>query len=288
MSRQSLPIAQVIRHRDQNVPTFLYGTAWKEEQTEDLTRMALEAGFLGIDTANQRRHYHEAGVGDALKSLREQGKIKRNDLFLQSKFTHASSQDHRIPYDAKADFASQVEQSLQSSLSHLQTDYLDAYILHGPFSRSGLGEADRKVWRRMESFHNAGVVRLIGVSNVDLEQLRLLVDQAQVKPAFVQNRCYANTGWDAEIRQYCHDQDILYQGFSLLTANEHALNRPEIYDIISRYDCTLAQAVFRFAMQLGMIPLTGTGNPSHMRQDLSVYGLELKPADIDTIERIAV
>ena len=50
------------------IPTFLYGTAWKEDATERLTRLAIDAGFRGIDTANQRRHYHEAGVGEALAS----------------------------------------------------------------------------------------------------------------------------------------------------------------------------------------------------------------------------
>lgn len=288
MTKTVLPIDRVTIHRGLRIPTFLYGTAWKEDQTEDLTRLAVESGFLGIDTANQRRHYHEAGVGEALKLLFEQGKVERRELFLQSKFTYASSQDHRIPYDAKADYAGQVEQSLRSSLAHLHVDYLDSYLLHGPYSRRGLGQADAEVWRSMEKWQGKGLIKLLGVSNVDLEQLEALFELAQVKPAFVQNRCYANTGWDADVRRFCRQHGLLYQGFSLLTANERVLNRPEVYDIIARHGCTLAQVVFRFALQVGMMPLTGTSNESHMRQDLASYDFMLAPADIDTIERIAL
>ena len=149
-------------------------------------------------------------------------------------------------------------------------------------------DAAKEIWRQMESFQEAGMIRLIGVSNVDLEQLQLLVDKAKIQPAFVQNRCYAHSQWDCEIRNFCREHDICYQGFSLLTANERALNRPEIYSIISRRDITLAQAVFRFALQVGIIPITGTCSQSHMLQDLAVYDFELDPADIDLIEQIAI
>src|SRR5438105_2429802 len=119
-------------------PTFLYGTAWKEEKTEPLTCQALEMGFVGIDTANQRKHYYEEGVGKAIKSFLSAGIKKREGLFIQTKFTFAQGQDHRKPYDANAPGAIQVRQSFESSLQHLGLDYLDSYILHGPFTRRGL------------------------------------------------------------------------------------------------------------------------------------------------------
>src|SRR5688572_3904647 len=113
------------------VPPLLYGTAWKEDATSSLVAQALEAGFRGIDTANQRRHYHEVGVGEALKAAFVQG-LDRDALFLQTKFTYVHGQDHRLPYDPKAPPAKQVEHSFASSLEHLGTDRLDAYLLHGP------------------------------------------------------------------------------------------------------------------------------------------------------------
>src|SRR5216117_2073776 len=92
------------------IPDFLYGTAWKEDRTPALTELALDAGFRGIDTANQRRHYFEAGVGEALAAAFAAG-LARDDLFLQTKFTYAGGQDHRLPYDPRAPLATQVEQS---------------------------------------------------------------------------------------------------------------------------------------------------------------------------------
>src|SRR5687767_14161300 len=125
-----------------SVPTFLYGTAWKEESTQRCVKQALEAGFRGIDTANQRKHYHEAGVGAALREVYEAGVLTRGDLFIQTKFTHLAGQDQRRPYDANADLHTQVMQSCASSLQHLDTDWLDSFLLHGPSQRRGLAEAD--------------------------------------------------------------------------------------------------------------------------------------------------
>ena len=85
-------------------PPLLYGTAWKEDETERLVRTALEAGFRGIDTANQRKHYHEVGVGQAIAAALEDGTLTgRDDLFIQTKFTSVDGQDLRIPYDTTAD-----------------------------------------------------------------------------------------------------------------------------------------------------------------------------------------
>src|SRR3979411_2027831 len=114
------------------VPNFLYGTAWKEDRTPALTELALRMGFRGSDTANQRRHYYEAGVGEGLAAVYREGIINREDIFLQTKFTYQPGQDHRLPYDPTASLSAQVAQSMASSLKHLGTDYVDSYVLHGP------------------------------------------------------------------------------------------------------------------------------------------------------------
>src|SRR3954464_9725314 len=85
-----------------SIPRFLYGTAWKEDDTEPLTKLALSVGFRGIDTANQRRHYYEAAVGRAVATTIQQGMVAREALFLQTKFTFQAGQDHRLPYDPKS------------------------------------------------------------------------------------------------------------------------------------------------------------------------------------------
>lgn len=278
---------RLIQHKGLTIPSFLYGTAWKEDQTEPLTYAAIASGFLGVDTANQRRHYYEAGVGKAVQQVLKEGRLQRSDLFLQTKFTYVSSQDHRLPYAADADYTTQVRQSCQSSLENLGISYIDSYILHGPASSRGLTEADQEVWRAMENLQRCGLVRLLGASNINSEQLQELISVSEIKPAFVQNRCYARTQWDFAIRELCQANDIIYQGFSLLTANAAEINRPEINKIAERYGCSAAQIIFRFALQSGMIPLTGTGNQKHMHEDLAIYGIELSDTEIAVIENIA-
>jgi diketogulonate reductase-like aldo/keto reductase len=267
-----------------SVPKFLYGTAWKEDRTESLVRLALEAGFRGIDTANQRRHYVESAVGAAVAALGDAGKVRREDLFLQTKFTSLGGQDHRLPYDPRADPAIQVEQSFASSLEHLRTTYVDSYVLHGPSSRRGLTDEDWAVWRAMETVQKGGGARRLGVSNVSLEQLVTLHRGSQIKPAFVQNRCLGIQGWDAEVRAFCAQHEIAYQGFSLLTANARELASPAVSRAAQRTGRTAAQVVFRFALQLGMIPLTGTSSPTHMREDLASLDFELEPEEVRAIE----
>jgi len=263
-------------------PTFMYGTAWKEQGTQELVRLALGAGFRAVDTANQRKHYFEAGVGAALA---ESG-IARGELFLQTKFTFAGGQDHRIPYDLQADPATQVQQSFESSLEHLGTGYVDSYVLHGPSRRSGLAADDWAVWRAMEELCRTGRARQIGVSNVALEQLVALEAGASVKPAFVQNRCYASTGWDREVRAFCAERGIVYQGFSLLTANRREIGGRVVRAIAERLGRTPEQVVFRFAIEVGMLPLTGTSSAEHMRLDLACLEFELGPGDVSAIETI--
>ena len=159
-------------------PKIIYGTAWKENATASLVEEAVVTGFTAIDTANQARHYSESLVGEALLKLKAQG-IARDSLFLQTKFTSPDSQDHRIPYDPRADIATQVVTSFQSSLNHLHTDYVDSYLLHGPYSRNGLVEEDWQVWQAIEKLYTAGKTKYIGISNVDIMQLKLLVQRSQ-------------------------------------------------------------------------------------------------------------
>ncbi len=268
------------------LPDFMYGTAWKKEETSRLVERAVSAGFTAIDTANQLRHYDEARVGEALLALRKKG-VPREKLFLQTKFTSAGGQDHRTPYDRDADLATQVRQSFESSLSHLHTDVLDSYVLHGPHFRRGLAAEDWEVWGAIEEIHRSGKARIVGVSNVSPEQLALFCREAAVKPMVVQNRCFASLGWDREARAICRDQGVVYQGFSLLTANPEVLADPGFRDLARRHGATPEQVVFRFAQQAGMLPLTGTTSERHMKEDLEASRFSLSEDEVRAIEAVA-
>jgi len=270
-----------------SVPDFLYGTAWKEERTQGLVELALRSGFRGIDTANQRRHYFEAAVGLGLAAAYREGVVTRDDLFLQTKYTYLPGQDHRLPYDPQADLSSQVAQSMASSLEHLGTDHVDSYVLHGPASLDDWTEYDAEVWTAMVRERDAGRTRLLGVSNISVEQLQQMVDSGAESPAFVQNRCFARDGWDREVRALCAERRIVYQGFSLLTANRQVLADPLVAEIAARERATPAQVVFRFALAVGMLPITGTSSATHMAQDLAGRALTLSADDVSAIESLA-
>lgn len=270
-----------------SIPSFMYGTAWKKEATTKLVLQAVEAGFTAIDTANQLVHYDEARVGEALVQLAQQG-TTRDKLFLQTKFTPINGQDHRLPYDARASITRQVQQSFASSLEHLHTDHLDSYVLHGPYSRRGLEAEDWEVWSAIESLYESGKTKMIGISNVTADQLTLLCMKAKYKPMMVQNRCYAAFGWDKEVREICRTHRIIYQGFSLLTANRDVFIDPEVRAMAARYEVTLAQLIFRFAMQVGMLPLTGTTNLQHMTEDLQSDRFTLLSEEVRQIETIGL
>jgi diketogulonate reductase-like aldo/keto reductase len=249
--------------------------------------MALRAGFRGIDTANQRRHYFEVGVGQGLAAAYRAGGLKREELFLQTKFTYRPGQDHRLPYDPAASLTVQVAQSMASSLEHLGTEYVDSFVLHGPSSGYGWADADAEVWEAMRKERDAGRTRLLGVSNVSLGHLEQMADSGAETPTFVQNRCYAQLGWDREVRRFCSGRGIIYQGFSLLTANAEVLRHPVVGGIAERRKCTPAQVVFAFARALGMLPLTGTSSAEHMTQDLQSVNMDLSEGEALRIEELA-
>ena len=138
----------------------------------------------------------------------------------------------------------------------------------------------------MEAIHDAGGARILGVSNVSAAQLRELLGFARVAPATVQNRCYAARDWDAEVRGVCAESGIVYQGFSLLTANPHVWQSAAVAQIAHARGLTPAQVVLRFALERNMVALTGTTSAQHMAEDLAALEHPLDPAEVAAIAEI--
>jgi len=268
------------------MPPLIYGTAWKKERTEDLVMQAITTGFRGVDTACQPKHYDESGVGKALTRLNSRG-IKREDLFLQTKFTPLSGQDpDNVPYDRNSPVALQVAQSFRSSQENLQTEYVDSLILHSPMATYDLTMI---AWRAMEEIQKAGGVRQLGISNCyHLELMMALYADAEVKPAVIQNRFYRQTGYDAGLRRWCVDHGVIYQSFWTLTANPHLLASEEVRRMARKYDKTEAQIFFRYLSQSKIVPLTGTTSEQHMKDDLGIFDFALSSAELEAIRSLLV
>jgi diketogulonate reductase-like aldo/keto reductase len=271
----------VISHSGVAMPPMLYGTAWKKEHTAENVIAAVHAGFRGIDTACQPKHYHEEGVGEALLALYDEG-FTRDDLFLQTKFTPLAGQDpQRIPYDPNADLATQVQQSVERSLQNLHTDTIDSLVLHSPlFPYKEL----QTVWHTMQSFVDKNVVRQIGISNCyDLGTLKRLFEEDGARPAVVQNRFYEQSDYDKEIRTWCLDNNVIYQSFWTLTANPHLLGSKAIIKAAMAHKKTPVQVMYRYMSQIGAIPLNGTTDPQHMREDLESFSFTLEQKELQNI-----
>ncbi|WBV70002.1 aldo/keto reductase [Legionella pneumophila] len=227
-------------------------------------------------------------MGDAIDQFLTTSQKTRSDLFLQTKFTSVHGQDHRKPYDEFDSLTNQVKQSFASSLEHLQTDYIDAYILHGPSLSHGIIDADLEIWQAMEELVCSRKVKFLGISNVNMVQVEELYRKVSIKPSFIQNRCFAITQWDQDVRTFSQKNKIIYQGFSLLTANQRYLLNPHMQSLAVKYDKTIPQIIFRFANQVGILPLTGTTNQQHMDNDLNIYDFELTQEEIQYIENIGL
>lgn len=266
------------------MPNMIYGTAWKKEETARLVEEALLLGFKGIDTACQPKHYREDLVGLGLENAFKQG-IKREDIFIQTKFTPISGQDiNNMPYTSYDTILVQLEKSFIKSKENLKTDYIDSYLLHSPFTPI---EDLIKVYRTMEEFQQCGQVGQIGISNCyDLKLLIYLYDIAKVKPKIVQNRFYSDSDYDKKIREFCKQRDIQYQSFWSLTANPHILVSKEIELLCSKYKKTIAQVFYKFLNQINITPLNGTTSKTHMTQDLDISDFELEEKEVDLIKNL--
>jgi diketogulonate reductase-like aldo/keto reductase len=266
------------------IPPIIYGTAWKKDRTADLVFKALRAGFRGIDTAAQPKHYYEKGVGEALGKIEALG-LNRQSLFIQTKFTPLSGQDPMgVPYDPNEPLTAQVVQSFTSSQKNLGTPYVDSLVLHSPLPHR---DSMIEVWKAMESIHQGGGARMLGISNCyELETLQDLYHNAEIKPSVVQNRFYGKTSYDSELRLWCNHKNITYQSFWTLTANPHIIMSPLLQQIAQSHDRTGAQIFFRFIIQLGIVPLSGTTSEVHMKEDLEVFDFELSKQEQDRIQSL--
>ncbi|KAK5629348.1 hypothetical protein RRF57_005063 [Xylaria bambusicola] len=258
------------------MPRLIYGTAWKKEATGDLVFKALKAGFRGVDTAAQPRHYNEALVAAGIREAISKGILKREDLFIQTKFTPVSGQDlHNMPYDPKAPLEEQVHASVASSLANFTFDnsvnaYIDSLVLHSPPSREFSDLI--KVWKTLETYvpHR---IKQLGISNTDLAVVTRLCTSpdVSVRPAVVQNRFYPATRWEVDLRAYCRAQRIAFQTFWTLSGNPELLHSAPVQKLAE--SATISAPVALYALVLGLegtTVLDGTTSEEHMAEDLEV------------------
>ena len=144
-----------------------------------------------------------------------------------------------------------------------------------------------KAWRTMENLHANGDVRQLGLSNFyHADVIKALYADAHVKPAVLQNRFYAETGYDSELRTWCAANNIIYQSFWTLTANPHLLSSQTVETLARKHGKTEAQIFFRCLNQSGIVPLTGTRSGQHMQDDLAIFDFQLSPEELKQVNHL--
>ncbi|ETS73415.1 hypothetical protein PFICI_15020 [Pestalotiopsis fici W106-1] len=264
-------------------PRLVYGTAWKMERTADLVHEALGAGFRGIDTAAQPRHYREDLVGQGLRRAVADGIVARSQVFLQTKFSPVGAQDRdNMPYDARAPLQEQVRVSIESSLRNLgvpsssssssegadEESYLDSVVLHSPLPSM---EETVVVWKALSKWVPSRV-RALGISNAPVEIVEYLLEapDIKVKPSVVQNRFHERTGWEMDLRALCRHHGVIFQSFWTLSGNPQLRYREPTVQTIARSAGVEAEVAL-YALVLGLEGTTildGTTSGEHMRADL--------------------
>lgn len=245
---------------------IMYGGAWKGPHAEQNVLDAVSLGYRLFDTANvYPASYNETAVGVALESVRLTGLLRRQELFIQTKFTPGIAKSHcpdgpwdpdNCMFDKAAELGTQVKQSAQTSLAHLRISQLDSLVLHE--TRQPWTDL-QVIWRAMEEVFFDGRAAKIGLSHAhDPETFRRLLAFAKVKPSFVQNPIFAYNQWDRDIRLICLEHGIVYQAYSLNhQENDYVYETEEVRAIARRLERTPQQVIVAFIKRLGLLPLVG-------------------------------
>ncbi|KIR25287.1 oxidoreductase [Cryptococcus deuterogattii 99/473] len=237
------------------MPRIMYGTAWKKERTaeEDL-------------------------VGQAIKSLISEGVVKREELYIQTKFTSIDGQDPSLtlPYDPSSPIEEQVKQSFETSLKNLGVEYIDAVVLHSPLKSR---EDTLKAYLTLSRFLSTKQVRHLGISNCyDPLLLKWLIDsvaeysskhqeEPEVKVEIVQNRWYEGNGWDWDTLGLLLCR---FRSFWTLTGSPTLLKQPFLINLAAKYGLTPEQTIYKLCQLWGITPLCGTTSLAHAKEAVSV------------------
>ena len=239
-----------------DIPKIGFGT-WQipdGDEAYDSVATALRDGYRHIDTA--RAYGNESSVGRAIKD----SGIPREEIYLTTKLP-AEVKDYD---EAKASF--------EKTISALDLDYVDLYLIHAPWPWDEMGkdctDGNIAVWRAMDEIRAAGRARSIGVSNFSVQDIESLVDATDVTPQVNQIRYFVGYTQN-EITEYCQANGILVEGYSPL-ATGAILDNADVKEIAEKYDRSVAQLCIRYLLQKDVLPLPKSTTPSRITENADV------------------
>ncbi len=259
------------------LPGILYGTLQYKNQTAALTEVALKAGFRAFDSSTV---YDEEQVGVGFSKYA----IDRNKTWIQTKFSPAGKK-YDMVFNTYISLYEQVFQSFDWSLQALHINYLDAYIVHSTVGHPELIDEDFEIWQALEAIHNSGQINYIGVSNVNLNQLKSYTSVVKVKPTIVQNNFRCNSVEDLELLQYCLENSIAYQGFSLPRLNAELLEHDKVSALAKEHNATNMQIMLQFFQAIGLTPLIGARTEQHIKDNI-IGNIQLSSSEVQEIANL--
>jgi diketogulonate reductase-like aldo/keto reductase len=259
------------------IPALGFGTLIPDPiATRNATKAALEAGFRALDTAE--RYRTEKEVGEAMQEVFTAGKIRREEVFVATKLWNTNHRPER------------VRPAFEASLTKLQVDYLDLYLIHTPFAFRPGDEQDPRdasgqviydnavklldTWRAMENLVDEGACKAIGLSDVNLEQVKEICEAGRIKPAVVHVESHPYLP-EWELLDYCRQHGIVLQAFAALghSGEPKLLEDPIIAAVARQVNKTPAQVLLAWGIQRGTALLTTSKTPSRIKENFDVSTL---------------
>ncbi|WP_353808691.1 aldo/keto reductase [Agromyces sp. SYSU T00194] len=248
-----------------SLPQLGLGT-YKLDDGEGVAAMvsALESGYRLLDTAVN--YGNEEAVGEA---LRRSG-VDRSDVVVATK---VPGRDHGFD---------ETLASLEGSLERLGLDWVDLYLIHWPNP-----SVDRYVdaWRAMIKARERGMVRSIGVSNFTVGHLARIIDETGVVPAVNQVELHPYFAQRAQ-REFHAEHGIATESWSPLARRSELLSEPVVQEAAAAHGRTPTQAVLRWHVQLGTVPIPKSSDAARQRENLDVFGFELTPGEMEAISAL--
>ena len=238
-------------------PALAYGT-WliKNENAANCVKMALEAGYRHIDTA--QAYGNEEGVG---RGIKESG-LKREEIFITSKVLA----EHKSYKKAK--------KSIDESLQRLGVDYIDLMLIHCPQpwilfrSKFRYFKQNIQVWKALEDAYKEGKVRAIGVSNFLVDDLENILNNCEIKP--MANQILLHIGeTPVDVIKFCEENDIVVEAYSPI-AHGKAINDKAIKAMADKYSVSVPQLCIKYTLQLGTISIPKASSKEHIEDNMKL------------------
>ena len=272
-----LRFTKILLNNGSEIPALGFGTLIPDPtETKKAVKAALEVGFRQFDCAE--RYRNEKEVGEAIKEVLREGKIKREELFVGTKLWNNNHRPER------------VKPAFEASLKKLQLDHVDLYLIHTPFAfkpgeeRDPRGENGKVIydegvtlldtWRALENLMDQGRCKAIGLSDIGLEKVQEIFESARIKPAVVQVESHPYLPqWD--LLDFCKKKGIVLHAFAPLGhgIEPKLVEDPVITTISKRLKKTPAQVLLAWALQRGTAPITTSKNPNRIKENFDVSAL---------------